>query len=776
MKFELRNKLLFLFFLLILAGFVVWLGFKKLSLPSRPESIEFLGIDCPSNANPGEIIRVWCRFRSSKRIESHKMFVHLLAPDSREVLSNADVASPIPTSDWKPGREVRIGPILIKVPEQIEMGTYPLRVGFFKRMKTIDGPVYVRIPYDDPLLADHVLAHIKIPFPEDRIKEIEIHVKKLTDYMEANFLGQPKEPLAGSLSDLREKLDEVGEEIKVNPDDIQKVMKTLDIIEEKIERICLRMCVLEISGDRSGGFGFFLVSPMVKFSDDFFDVWENRIPGRFEMAANEYEGFQVVVFSGKEPVKELRIEFENLKDGKGNIFSKENFEWLLMEMVQTSKPDYPVSHVGMWPDPLVRAGPQNLPEKTAETFWIRFYAPASQGPGIYQGHFLVSSRLFSRKVPITIRIWNFKLPLFANLRTAFGFYPSQVSRYYGLDRSDADEMIRKYRIDLLKHRITPIEAVRKPRLLRSKEGSFVDFSQFHDDIQEYLKYGLRFVAVCGFGHGKWYRKKNVKLSLELISDYLKKMGWDRYAYLYAFDEPGLKEASNIVKFTKLVHEINPKIKTLITSRPLKAFGKHVDIWCPRMFEYNLSEAEIERARGKQVWWYVSSAARNFPSLNIDMPGIHPRILPWIMWKYKVDGLLSWCVNWWRVDPWKSAETWPRQNGGGMLFYPGKDGPVDSIRIENLRDGLEDYEYFFMLRQKTKLLQMVNYAGRYDELLQEAGELLQIKDTIIQAPNDFSEDPADITEHRREMGDVIHQIIEILNAVESEMAKREGLFK
>ncbi len=39
----------------------------------------------------------------------------------------------------------------------------------------------------------------------------------------------------------------------------------------------------------------------------------------------------------------------------------------------------------------------------------------------------------------------------------------------------------------------------------------------------------------------------------------------------------------------------------------------------------------------------------------------------------------------------------------MLFYPGTDagidGPVASVRLKNLRDGMEDYEYFVLLKNR-----------------------------------------------------------------------------
>jgi hypothetical protein len=102
--------------------------------------------------------------------------------------------------------------------------------------------------------------------------------------------------------------------------------------------------------------------------------------------------------------------------------------------------------------------------------------------------------------------------------------------------------------------------------------------------------------------------------------------------------------------------------------------------------------------GKEIWMYVASPTRPFPTIILDGPSLDVRILPWICWRSGAGGLLYWCVNYWYLtDPWRDPMTWPDQNGNGSLFYPGKDGrPVDSIRIEVLRDGLEDYEYLRML--------------------------------------------------------------------------------
>jgi hypothetical protein len=97
----------------------------------------------------------------------------------------------------------------------------------------------------------------------------------------------------------------------------------------------------------------------------------------------------------------------------------------------------------------------------------------------------------------------------------------------------------------------------------------------------------------------------------------------------------------------------------------------------------------------------------------------PVMVPWITWKYKINGILYWALDYWTqtADPWLDPVTYLSGflcsrggvlNGEGSLLYPGNrvrrhtgqpdvDGPVSSIRFELLREGIEDYEYLWLLR-------------------------------------------------------------------------------
>jgi hypothetical protein len=86
------------------------------------------------------------------------------------------------------------------------------------------------------------------------------------------------------------------------------------------------------------------------------------------------------------------------------------------------------------------------------------------------------------------------------------------------------------------------------------------------------------------------------------------------------------------------------------------------------------------------------------------------------------------------------------NGGGLLFYPGRDagfdGPVTSIRLKNIREGLEDYEYFAIL-----------------EKLGEEEFVGEMVDTACPEWWDFTKDPEILLKVREQLAVKIESLLE-----------------
>ena len=84
-----------------------------------------------------------------------------------------------------------------------------------------------------------------------------------------------------------------------------------------------------------------------------------------------------------------------------------------------------------------------------------------------------------------------------------------------------------------------------------------------------------------------------------------------------------------------------------------------------------------------------------------------RILFWQQYDNGVEGYLTNFVNFWIVgDPYSNcltnAAASPNGYGESILIYPGGkyglDVPVSSLRLEAMRDGIEDYQMFYMIEE------------------------------------------------------------------------------
>jgi hypothetical protein len=198
-------------------------------------------------------------------------------------------------------------------------------------------------------------------------------------------------------------------------------------------------------------------------------------------------------------------------------------------------------------------------------------------------------------------------------------------------------------------------------------------------------------------------------------EFLKSKGWDKYAVFYITDEPGAGKHPNIIRTAKAVHEIFPGVPTLGALEPNPALFGAMDIWCPVMGDfghfYKKDACDARKKAGEQVWMYVCADPwPPYPNLMMDNDGLDPRIIPWMLWREQLGGLLYYYViHWWPNNSgeekfalangplYANWDTYSHKdhNGDGMLIYP---GPVCSTRLENLRDGIEDYEYFASLRR------------------------------------------------------------------------------
>jgi hypothetical protein len=221
----------------------------------------------------------------------------------------------------------------------------------------------------------------------------------------------------------------------------------------------------------------------------------------------------------------------------------------------------------------------------------------------------------------------------------------------------------------------------------------------------------------------------------------------------------------------MIHAADPELKNLVVlqSAPnVSQLGKWLepmDIVCVRNVTFDALQAEELRKLGKEVWLYVSGPSPPYPTLAIDYPAMAYRVLPWMCWKFRVSGLLYWCVNYWTTNPYLDPMNTPwGQNGNGALYYPGPDGPVSSIRLEVLRDGMEDYEYLALLDalvRRVKADAVLAARPSVRDALGAAERLLAVDERLVESMRTYSKDPNLLDQQRRAIAEAIEALGEIV---------------
>jgi hypothetical protein len=269
-------------------------------------------------------------------------------------------------------------------------------------------------------------------------------------------------------------------------------------------------------------------------------------------------------------------------------------------------------------------------------------------------------------------------------------------------------------------------------------------------------------------------KENLGDLLPYYTGHLREKGWLAKTYFKVFDEPQNDEEFAIVdKQAALIRELAPGAKTLACVAEARPdLGKSVDKWVPRLNNYSAEAAENMRRQGSDIWWYWCCIPymHPYPNYFINYSAVDPRVLEWMNWKYKVKGILYWALNVWSPNIKKTGEPkWPEApwdtysyatfNGEGNLTYPSPDGDLlSSIRLESLRDGAEDYEYFYLL--DSLIDKLASKQGETD-FVRRSRQLLELT-PVVKSNIDYSNSPGDLTALRARIAESIEHAAAMLD--------------
>ena len=212
------------------------------------------------------------------------------------------------------------------------------------------------------------------------------------------------------------------------------------------------------------------------------------------------------------------------------------------------------------------------------------------------------------------------------------------------------------------------------------------------------------------GEGRWtWLRDAAELGefIHLLADYFQHTGrMDRVRI--AADEPA--DVALFAERLAFIRDVAPEFRYKVAINHYEFMNEaepEVVDWVPNL---NNAFADPElttritrdlRARGGRMCWYVCCGPP-IPNTFLRSPLVEARLLGWLTHRLDLDGFLRWAYCLWPARPYERiswrAPFWPA--GDMYLVLPGQDGaPVETLRYEALRAGIQDYVLLNMLVQR-----------------------------------------------------------------------------
>ncbi|MHC4874598.1 MAG: DUF4091 domain-containing protein [Planctomycetota bacterium] len=397
---------------------------------------------------------------------------------------------------------------------------------------------------------------------------------------------------------------------------------------------------------------------------------------------------------------------------------------------------------GLVPDPLFDEDSIVLPKNETHAFWVSVIPArnAKTGKNIITVKVLPCNRK-AETLKVEAVLSKISIPKRKNFAVTHWFYIDTLMAYYKTDMFDKKfwDILPRYMKNLSEHGqdtiYTSIFSVQldgdriPSQLLRVRKTGPDKYSFDWRDVKKFVtlakKAGLKnfewshFFSQWGVKHalkiyegqgetGKLLWKKNTSATsktyrkffeqfLPEFHSFLKKEKLLNRSFFHVSDEPGEQHLGNYKKARAMLKEIAPWMKVMdalshtefaeegLTDMPVPSINTALDFYKKKI----------------DSWCYFCCGPRGkYLNRLFDTPLAKIRMSGWLFYRWPFKGFLHWGYNYWNdhhkaelVDTFNTADAnhWPGwPYGDTFLVYPGKQGPLDSIRWEVFAESLQDY--------------------------------------------------------------------------------------
>jgi hypothetical protein len=142
-----------------------------------------------------------------------------------------------------------------------------------------------------------------------------------------------------------------------------------------------------------------------------------------------------------------------------------------------------------------------------------------------------------------------------------------------------------------------------------------------------------------------------------------------------------------------------------------------------------------------------------PNFFVQQSALQNRLPFWFAAKHGAQGFLYYETG--RSMALNSTLSWggfPGTYGDGIFVYPGPEGPINTNRLEYIRMGIQDVEYFLLLKS------LISSMPENSELYMEAKKLLSVDESLIKSSVSYCSDWNAFAEKKHSIGLLIEKIL------------------
>ena len=500
------------------------------------------------------------------------------------------------------------------------------------------------------------------------------------------------------------------------------------------------------------------------------------------MAKGEYEGGQIIASANRDVTFDATSSV--LTSGE-NTIAAENVEIFAQKYVSvtTNHDQNSKLPTAKYPDALIpmanlKAVGENIVKKGEnQGLYVRVKTAADQAAGVYTGNITFSVGAESTQIPVTVQVADVTVSETVHNKSVF----ANAWYFFEGELDTTQEMLDKYNEALLDYRLGM--------------GTILTYGRNHnEDLSTQEKIDAWIEKAYGYMQDPAcstillpYREDvgQMKGILDSIADYSIEKQYDMFDKLVVYpggliDEPRgngtMEKAEEICKSFESVKssfvtenlaakdvpaelagmaDSILKIPMIVTEYYDEALAEAGATFCPQFQHYETEEQRAEYADDSERWWYGCISPRApYPTYHIDDTWLSARLIGWMQAQYDVVGNLYWATDVYAQhsqDGYQSLEEYyegsavryPNVNGDGFLFYPGKkygiEGPLGSMRLEAIRDGYEEYEILYEIKQRYVEADknLTDYELDYEKFVGSLTESLYTGTTVAATTDEFN---------------------------------------